>query len=149
MIYPICPNCFYERVVKGVCSHCGYDQTRAAKFEGVLEPMEIVGDGRYLVGRVLGKGGFGVTYLANDLRRAEINGKPVTVALKECMPEAYSSRRADGRIINNEDKEQEFLQCKDNFREEVAALTALMDNAFVVDVYESFTDKRNNNEYNI
>lgn len=147
MIYQICPNCFYENVVNGVCNHCGYDQTRAAKFEGVLNPMEIVGDGRYLVGRVLGKGGFGVTYLANDLSRAEINGKPMTVALKECMPEHYAYRAENGSIINNEGKEAEFSQCKDNFREEIGALTTLLDNPFVVDVYESFTDRRNNNEY--
>jgi len=137
MIYSFCPNCF-NNVETFVCPHCGYDQQNAKQFEGVLLPETILG-ARYLVGRVLGKGGFGVTYLSKDL----LNGR--IVAIKECLPEHYAYRAIDNGIYEKDENTVAFYQCKENFKGEINALTSLYDNPFVVDVLGSFDE--NNTTY--
>lgn len=47
------------------CSVCGWDNRRRVNGEGRLEQMML--KGQYLVGRALGRGGFGVTYMGFDL----------------------------------------------------------------------------------
>lgn len=137
MLYEICPNCFCP-VNTGICSNCGYDQNNAKKYDAVLPPQHIL-NARYLVGRVLGKGGFGVTYLAKDLLENKL------VAIKECMPDNYSYR-ADGFYVYQKDNNTAaFNQCKQNFRDEISALFDLRYNQFVVNVSDFFSE--NNTEY--
>lgn len=62
-----CYHCFREKSSYGPCSFCGYDPTDAEKkYPLALNPGSIL-NGRYTVGRVLGQGGFGITYIAQDL----------------------------------------------------------------------------------
>ena len=136
MFYDICPNCF-NSVGSEVCPYCGYDQRNSKKYDEVLPPMTIV-NAKYLLGRVLGKGGFGVTYLAKNLETNK------TVAVKECMPELYSYRDRES-VLKKEENTLAFEQCKNNFRDEINALYELNDNAFVVNVLDYFSE--NNTEY--
>lgn len=63
----ICINCMHEKKNgQNVCSHCGFDIRTYVIPSYVLPPFTVL-DGKYLVGRVLGIGGFGITYLAMDL----------------------------------------------------------------------------------
>lgn len=48
------------------CKHCGYDPARACPQPYFLRPGTIL-YGRYVVGEVLGQGGFGITYIGWDL----------------------------------------------------------------------------------
>lgn len=137
MFYDICPNCF-ESVHSETCPNCGYNQISAKKYNDVLLPMTIL-NAKYLVGRVLGKGGFGVTYLAKDLESEKL------VAIKECMPEHYSYRAGDYSVQHKDSNTFAFNQCKLNFRDEVNALYDLRNNPFVVDVLDYFSE--NNTEY--
>ena len=68
-----------------LCPECGYVAGTPAESLLHLAPGTRLA-GRYLLGRVLGQGGFGITYIAWDekLDRA--------VAVKEYMPRAYASR---------------------------------------------------------
>lgn len=50
---------------------------------------------RYYIGRALGQGGFGVTYLARDLRLDRL------VAIKEYLPRDQCSRRADRTTVHS------------------------------------------------
>ncbi len=60
------------------CPHCGYEQA-AEPFPFGVRPGTIL-RGRYLVGRVLGQGGFGITYVGYDLTLE------LKVAVKEYFP---------------------------------------------------------------
>ena len=68
-----------------VCPHCGYKQGTPAR-EAYQLPPETILNGRYLVGRVLGFGGFGITYIAWDLQLEK------KVAIKEYMPSDFATR---------------------------------------------------------
>ena len=76
----ICYNCFKTKPTSGVCPFCGYDGSDAErKYPLALRPGSIL-NGRYIVGRVLGQGGFGITYLGYDL------DLQIRVAVKEFFP---------------------------------------------------------------
>ena len=77
--YDNCTNCFLPLGGKTVCPNCGNDYTKNKPFAGVLPPFTLL-NSRYLIGRVLGKGGFGVTYIAKDIIGNNI------CAIKEYMP---------------------------------------------------------------
>jgi serine/threonine protein kinase len=59
--------------------------------EGAALPMRAVLNKRYFIGKVLGAGGFGITYKAYDLFTSD------TVAVKEFFPRGYA-RRAMGAL---------------------------------------------------
>lgn len=71
-----------------ICPHCGYgaEQQNAA---GLL-PAGTVLLGRYIVGKAIGNGGFGVTYIGLD---GQLKRK---IAIKEFFPNKLTSRTADG-----------------------------------------------------
>jgi len=134
----ICPNCFSTR--DGVfCSDCGYDSRKTPKSESILPPFKILNN-RYLLGRTLGKGGFGITYLAKDLITNE------RVAIKEYMPSQLVSRNVDDTISAFNDEGQEFFEAsKISFNLEARTLYKLENNDFVVNVTDYFSE--NNTEY--
>ncbi|MDR1118161.1 MAG: hypothetical protein LBL01_02535, partial [Bifidobacteriaceae bacterium] len=61
----LCLGCFREAEGRP-CPHCGFDPVATPAFPLALPAGEILA-GRYLVGKPLGQGGFGITYLALDL----------------------------------------------------------------------------------
>ncbi len=83
-----CKSCFEEAVVDGVCNACGADQLEKSRDRRAL-PLWTVVDQRYRIGRVLGSGGFGITYLAEDV----VMGRQV--ALKEFFPNGLAVREGD------------------------------------------------------
>ena len=62
-----------------VCPYCGYIVGTTAEEAIHMEPGTILHD-RYIVGKVLGYGGFGVTYIGWDGRLEQ------KVAIKEYLP---------------------------------------------------------------
>jgi hypothetical protein len=81
-----CLHCLDHKPNHGSCPHCGVDDRRLTPSANALSPGTIL-HGRYLVGRVLGVGGFGITYLALELDAKQ------KVAIKEYMPTNLASRR--------------------------------------------------------
>ena len=71
----LCLYCMNEKA-KGtqLCEHCGHTPEDCRGKAHQLEPYTIL-NGQYLIGRVLGEGGFGITYLGFDL----LNEKKVAV----------------------------------------------------------------------
>ena len=83
----LCYNCFARRTdLAGPCPYCGFDlEENVKKFPVALRAGTVL-NGRYIVGRVLGQGGFGITYLGCDLRLE------LRVAIKEYYPVDRVSR---------------------------------------------------------
>ncbi len=83
--HPFCISCMQEFSSPGRCPHCGYDERKYPCHPFYLKPKTVLKN-QYFVGKALGQGGFGVTYLGMDqwLR------KPV--AIKEYLPSALATR---------------------------------------------------------
>lgn len=80
-----CLNCMETYEGPGICPHCGFDNGSYQGPPYVLGPNTIL-HGKYLIGRVLGQGGFGITYMGFDL------SLEIKVAIKEYFPMNQSSR---------------------------------------------------------
>ena len=91
------------------CSICGGDM-HVQNRQHQLPVMTIL-EGRYLIGKVLGEGGFGITYIGLDLRLEE------RVAIKEFYPtgsvtryakhsEAVEATSAEGEILLEREREK-------------------------------------------
>ena len=81
----ICFACMGELPSEdAVCPACGHDNRLRGNGPGFLRSCVI--GGQYMTGRVLGRGGFGITYLGMDL---QLNRK---VAIKEYFPDGVVSR---------------------------------------------------------
>ena len=65
-----CYGCMQEKEGTPFCEHCGYDE-RIPNGAHQL-PKGTVLRGQYLIGKVLGQGGFGITYLGKDLTSRSI-----------------------------------------------------------------------------
>ena len=63
-----CVNCM-EKIssYQDICPYCKYRNSQYTAPSHALMPMTVL-QGRYLIGRVLGAGGFGITYVARDLK---------------------------------------------------------------------------------
>ena len=64
----------------GNCPHCGYNLRQIQSESHQMRPFTILA-GKYLVGKVIGEGGFGITYLGFDLNLE------LAVAIKEFYPQ--------------------------------------------------------------
>ena len=83
----LCMGCMAERGGAERCPHCGWVEGTAPESPLHLPPRTILNE-KYLLGRVLGQGGFGITYLGWDIN---LNLK---LAIKEYMPQDLASRAA-------------------------------------------------------
>lgn len=126
-----CPYCAAPTTSNDqTCSNCG------ANLKGFqLENGAVLG--KYLIGRVLGQGGFGITYLAQDtvLQRG--------VAIKELFPDG-STRQNSSLIPPNSLGATGFLEAKTRFLEEARTL-AQFNHPGIVRVLEVF--EANNTAY--
>lgn len=84
----ICPGCAGISQKKGdYCTWCGWNLNLTQSKEHYLPFRTSIGD-RYYTGRVLGQGGFGITYIAHDRLTGE------RVAVKEYMPQGFATRQS-------------------------------------------------------
>lgn len=90
-INKLCPGCMREvedRDQTSFCPHCGYDFKNPQVSPHQLQPFSIL-KGKYVIGRVIGEGGFGITYLGYDLMLE------IPVAIKEFYPNGFVTREAN------------------------------------------------------
>lgn len=130
----ICPNCFQEGLEAFTCCLCGFDR-RDEKTNPLRLPEFYRLNGRYLLGRTLGFGGFGITYKAFDLMNR------CYCAVKEFVP-AGISKRDTGETklcVVSGSRMQDFEHGKKRFLEEAEVLKKLTDIPEVVQITDYFS----------
>jgi len=130
-----CPICNAENpTAAATCATCGAPLSGdpASAFSGALPPGTKLQGGVYSIGRVLGQGGFGITYLGGDIRAQR------PVAIKEFFP--YGSTRRGTHVhpfggLTAAD----YASSRDRFHDE-ATILARFDHPSIVDVYGTFEE---------
>ena len=131
----LCYNCFQERPEgEGPCPFCGFDlEENARDYPNALRAGTVLND-RYIVGRVLGQGGFGITYLAWD-------GKlQARVAVKEFMPNEIATRIGTTVSVAMKSKSEEFTYGAERFQEEARTLAKFMGQPNIAGVTDYFDE---------
>ena len=134
-----CYRCMQATMQNGVCTKCGEPETAfSSNGENALAPGTMLGKGRLTVGKKLGSGGFGVTYIAYD------NNLKRRVALKEFMPN-YLAVRQGNRIVPKSGQEQAYQKAMNSFMKEARTLYELRAHPNIVHVISVF--KENNTAF--
>ena len=118
-----------------ICPHCGYIVGTHAEEAIHIEPGTLLYD-RYIVGKVLGYGGFGVTYLGWDGKLEQ------KVAIKEYLPGEFSTRmpgQSQVTVFNGEKNEQ-FHDGLKKFVEEAKHLAKFQNEQGIVKIFDSFEE---------
>ena len=120
-----------------ICPRCGYIVNTPPKIKSHLFGGTVL-SGRYMVGKVLGHGGFGITYIAWDKKL----NRPV--AIKEFFPNAFSTRsEGDSEVSCFDDKSSDFF--REGVRkmlDEGTRLSRFSDNENIVNIYDCFEENK-------
>ena len=118
-----------------ICPYCGYVEGSASEEAIHMQPNSLLHD-RYIVGKVLGFGGFGVTYIAWDGRLEQ------KVAIKEYLPSEFSTRMPGQSSVTvfNGDKEEQFQSGLDKFIDEAKRLAKFQNEPGIVKIFDSFVE---------
>ena len=135
----VCYGCFKEKEPGTVCPYCGFNENSERAYLAV--PIGTILDGRYLIGKVLGVGGFGITYLGYDLTL------DYKVAVKEYMPSGFATRAEDKYTltVTSSSQQQAYDEGLDKFLSEARTLAKFHDTTNIVSVQDFF--KENNTAY--
>ncbi|MEN6595893.1 MAG: protein kinase [Clostridiaceae bacterium] len=137
----ICMGCMRENKGEGICPFCGFDSKQYAASPHHL-PLKTILAGKYLIGRVLGEGGFGITYLGWDLNLG------VKIAVKEYYPMGFVTREHNATssvlpYVGN--KAAFFAAGRDRFVDEAKSLAKFYGLPGIVAVKDFFLE--NNTAY--
>ncbi len=140
-IEKMCFNCFREIDHPGLCPYCGFDNTdNTIKFPGSMKAGSIL-NGQYIVGRVLGQGGFGITYLALDYHL------DIRVAIKEYLPEGMATRLLGTTLVTiyEGEKLENFNYGAERFLDEARVLAKFIGIKSIASIKSYF--RENNTAY--
>lgn len=132
----ICLYCFGDLDSSRVCMNCHRKADDTPSPPHHLPQRTVIGtQNRYLMGKALGEGGFGITYLAWDLQQG------IKVAVKEYFPAGYVTRVAGNNqvIINSKQNQAASNRGLKRFVEEARALAKIKNLSGVVNVRDFFT----------
>ncbi len=133
----LCMGCMADKGSALVCSHCGF-QEKPPVVGAIHLPLRTVLNERYLIGRILGEGGFGITYLAYDLILT------LRLAIKEFLPRGFATRASDGITVSAYTQETPgemqvaFTHGLKNFLEEARILARFNEYPGIVAVRDYF-----------
>lgn len=133
----ICLKCMNEKPSQdGFCPHCGFDESKSPQESSQLDYWTIL-RGQYLVGKCLGQGGFGITYVGFDMNLE------LKVAIKEYFPFRYAVRdQAGGTRVHLLEGAQKpiFEEEKRRFIEEARILARFNELPGIVKVRDYFEE---------
>ena len=129
-----CPSCMSKAApVDGKCPVCGHDvNIQNAQYQ---LPVNCILNGRYVVGKVLGAGGFGITYIGYDLKLDS------RVAIKEYYPSGAANRSISLTVIpTTEVKGNPFELGKSRFLKEAKTLSEFVGDGNIVTLRDYFEE---------
>ena len=126
-----CPRCmeqYDDNLI--VCPYCLYEEDTQPEVSYFLRPGTVIGN-RYLIGEVIGSGGFGITYVGWD---RVLNLK---VAIKEYFPSGVASREnGDTRLnITGATTEEFYREGISKFLEEARLIAAFREQPNIVHIF--------------
>lgn len=135
-----CVSCMKQIPADAVdCPHCGQHQIMADTASLGLKWNTIL-RGRYLVGKILGQGGFGITYVGYDL------ALDIKVAIKEYFPMGSASRNAaiSNKILWNTAilSQQQWQKGCDGFLKEARQMAKIDHLPEIVRVRDTFQENQ-------
>ena len=88
----ICLRCMNISDDVGICPYCGREKAGQLTWSKALAPGTILNN-KILIGNILGKGGYGITYIGYDMLLE------YRVAIKEFFPDEMVDRAEDERTV--------------------------------------------------
>jgi serine/threonine protein kinase len=124
----------------GACPHCGYVKGTPVKELYHLIPGTVLMN-KYIVGKVVGFGGFGVTYIGWDKVLEKV------VAIKEYLPSELATRMEGATQVTSYDgeKTEQYGAGLERFIDEALRLAKLNTLPGIVHIFDSFAE--NNTAY--
>jgi serine/threonine protein kinase len=131
----LCVGCMENDSGLPECPTCGRPFDLPPRSPLQLKPRTLLRE-QYLIGRALGDGGFGITYLSWDL------GLESRLAIKEYMPNGVAGRSGgESKVVPyTEQTKQEFEWGLDRFLEEARTLKKFANHPGIVSVDTVFKD---------
>ncbi|MCI7623336.1 MAG: protein kinase [Clostridiales bacterium] len=129
-----CPGCMTKtEPVDGKCPVCGCNVNMENAPHQL--PVNTILYGRYIVGRVLGAGGFGITYIGYDLK---LDGR---VAIKEYYPSGAANRSVSLTVYPTaEGNGNPFETGKERFLKEARVLSGFIEDSSIVTLRDYFEE---------
>jgi serine/threonine protein kinase len=129
----LCPNCLEPNGGTFPCPACGFVPSEEQEGWNRLRPGTLLQD-RYLIGGILGRGGFGITYRGKDLRLE------LPLAIKEYFPAGLAARESTSRQVSASGSEdaEDFRQGMDRFLDEAKLLARFESHPTIVSVRDHF-----------
>ena len=128
-----CPHCM-QPAEGDICPHCGSSiQVKMVPTQLPVGTVLEAGISRYQIGVALGQGGFGITYIAMDLRNHQ------RVAVKEYFPNLCSQRAGNQvHVMPKPGREDMFLGGRSSFLKEAQMLASLDKKSGIVEIQNYF-----------
>ena len=135
-ISKLCKGCMKHTLVNGRCSECGFCEEQYKPLPHHLIPGTVLA-GKYMLGKKMGEGGFGITYIGIDLN---LN---MRVAIKEYYPSGCVTRNttvSDTLTVFDGDYYKAFKHGRDKFIEEARIIAQFNDFDGIVSVKDFFLE---------
>ncbi|MDP4160107.1 MAG: serine hydrolase [Bacillota bacterium] len=131
----LCMGCMQQRSESGQCPMCGWVEGSQPDSPLYLPPQTELNN-RYVLGRVLGHGGFGITYLGWD---QELQLK---VAIKEYLPDGLGTRAFGDRTVSvfSGQNGQDYENGLEKFLAEARTLARFQSNSNIVSIMNFFKE---------
>ncbi len=130
----LCINCLQETYGAYPCPICRWSPEAQKSESGLYLAPGIILHDQYQIAKVLGHGGFGITYLALD------TNLQIKLAIKEYMPRDFATRNSiSGEItVFAGDAKENFAYGLNSFLEEARTLAKFQQHAGIVSVLNFF-----------
>ncbi len=136
MYLHLCINCMEDKGAETRCPHCGSPEQPSTLSSVQLKPRTLLCH-KYVVGKSLGRGGFGITYLGFDTILAR------KIAIKEYFPSSLATRNpthSNVMPLGNTQKEFFANGLKLFIREARTIAKVGEDSNYIVKVYDYFEE---------